>query len=278
MLLDFATLTSAFHDLKIFIAVRVFDADEHGSLPHHRFYHEIERRSSEIGIFSIVLKLFYLQSLYILALQKRVFPDRDLKIPCKFEGFRIPSSAKVSKMGLVYLGIKTIVSKATAPAGDSSPPPSLSQLFRKGSSCLTRKQPCFSMPFSRSLLTPPVDLLLLGVLFVLLATIADSIYALISSSVGRMLTGRVAFQRIQKYVTGGIYISLGVAAAVSGSGKSSPQSRFRSSFDFHVFTEGRRQTRLSCDRNLRKRWHMRIAWSLIWGRFLMACGQPDYAE
>jgi hypothetical protein len=34
-----------------------------------------------------------------------------------------------------------------------------------------------------------------------------------------MITQRKGFQRIQKYVTGGIYISLGVAAAVSGSGK-----------------------------------------------------------
>jgi hypothetical protein len=37
--------------------------------------------------------------------------------------------------------------------------------------------------------------------------------------VGRILTQRASFRRIQKHVTGGIYISLGVAAAVSGSGK-----------------------------------------------------------
>jgi len=36
--------------------------------------------------------------------------------------------------------------------------------------------------------------------------------------VGRVLARGAGFSRIQRYVTGGIYISLGVAAAVSGSG------------------------------------------------------------
>jgi threonine/homoserine/homoserine lactone efflux protein len=127
---------------------------------------------------------------------------------------------------LVYLGIKTIVSKATVSAGDSSPPPSLSQLFRKGFmvQLFNPKTALFFYAFLPQFVDPArgssiLQILLLGVLFVLLATITDSIYALISSGVGRMLTRRVAFQRIQKYVTGGIYISLGVAAAVSGSGK-----------------------------------------------------------
>jgi threonine/homoserine/homoserine lactone efflux protein len=127
---------------------------------------------------------------------------------------------------LVYLGIKTIVSKATAPAGDNSPPPSLSQLFRKGFmvQLFNPKTALFFYAFLPQFVDPArgssiLQILLLGVLFVLLATITDSIYALISSGVGRMLTRRVGFRRIQKYVTGGIYISLGVAAAVSGSGK-----------------------------------------------------------
>ena len=55
--------------------------------------------------------------------------------------------------------------------------------------------------------------------FVLLATITDSTYALVTSGVGKLITQRVGFQKIQKYVTGGIYITLGVAAAVTGSGR-----------------------------------------------------------
>lgn len=127
---------------------------------------------------------------------------------------------------LIYLGIKTIFSKSASPTKDNSSTPSLLQMFRKGFlvNLLNPKTALFFYAFLPQFVNPErgssiLKILLLGALFVVLATITDSTYALLSSSVGRMITQRAGFQRIQKYVTGGIYISLGVAAAVSGSGK-----------------------------------------------------------
>ncbi len=127
---------------------------------------------------------------------------------------------------LIYLGIRTIFSRSVSPAKDDSSTPSLSQMFQKGFlvNLLNPKTALFFYAFLPQFVDPArgssiLQILLLGALFVVLATITDSTYALISSGVGRMITQRAGFQRIQKYVTGGIYISLGVAAAVSGSGK-----------------------------------------------------------
>jgi threonine/homoserine/homoserine lactone efflux protein len=127
---------------------------------------------------------------------------------------------------LVYLGIRTIVSRKTSAAADDSPPPSLSQLFRKGFlvNLLNPKTALFFYAFLPQFVDPArgssiLQILFLGALFVVLATVTDSTYALVSSGIGRIVTSRPGFARIQKYVTGGIYISLGVAAAVSGSGK-----------------------------------------------------------
>ena len=127
---------------------------------------------------------------------------------------------------LIYLGIRTIFTKSASPTRDDSPAPSLSQMFRKGFlvNLLNPKTALFFYAFLPQFVNPArgssiLQILFLGALFVFLATITDSTYALISSSVGRMITQRTGFQRIRKYLTGGIYISLGVAAAVSGSVK-----------------------------------------------------------
>ncbi len=63
------------------------------------------------------------------------------------------------------------------------------------------------------------QILLLGALFVLLASCTDSLYALLGSTVGRWLTKSARFRRIQRYVTGSVYIVLGLTAAVAGSEK-----------------------------------------------------------
>src|SRR5205807_9526001 len=61
------------------------------------------------------------------------------------------------------------------------------------------------------------QILLFGVLFVLLASCTDSLYVLLGSPVGKLLTRNARFRQGQRYVTGGVYIVLGVTAAVTGS-------------------------------------------------------------
>ena len=47
----------------------------------------------------------------------------------------------------------------------------------------------------------------------------DSVYALVTGTAGRWLQHRAGFLRGQRYVSGGVYVTLGVATAISGSGK-----------------------------------------------------------
>jgi threonine/homoserine/homoserine lactone efflux protein len=126
---------------------------------------------------------------------------------------------------LIYLGLRRILSRTVLPDMDSFKP-SLFHLFRRGFlvNLLNPKTALFFYAFLPQFVDPArgssvLQILLLGLIFAMLATITDSSYALVSSRIGRFITGRKGFQKIQKYVTGGIYISLGVAAAVSGVGK-----------------------------------------------------------
>ena len=63
------------------------------------------------------------------------------------------------------------------------------------------------------------QILVFGVLFVLLASCTDCLYALLGSTVGKLLTRNARFRQSQRYVTGGVYIVLGLTAAVTGSEK-----------------------------------------------------------
>jgi threonine/homoserine/homoserine lactone efflux protein len=127
---------------------------------------------------------------------------------------------------LVYLGIRTLVSRAEPTRTEDTPPRTFSQLFGKGFlvNLLNPKTALFFYAFLPQFVDPargkPVyQILFLGAMFVLLATCTDSIYALIGSGVGRFITGRARFHKIQRYVTGGIYLALGIVAAVSGKGQ-----------------------------------------------------------
>jgi threonine/homoserine/homoserine lactone efflux protein len=63
------------------------------------------------------------------------------------------------------------------------------------------------------------QILLFGVLFVLLASCTDCLYALLSSMVGNILSRNGHIWRVQRYVTGSVYIVLGVTTAIVGSEK-----------------------------------------------------------
>ena len=61
--------------------------------------------------------------------------------------------------------------------------------------------------------------LLLGLTLVALGICTDSIYALLAGTVGNWLKRRSSLQKRQRYISGGIYLALGVVSALSGRGK-----------------------------------------------------------
>ena len=64
-----------------------------------------------------------------------------------------------------------------------------------------------------------LQMLLLGVVFNAMGICIGVMYALLAGTIGNWLKTHVPFLRLQRYVTGGILITLGVAAALSGSGR-----------------------------------------------------------
>ncbi len=127
---------------------------------------------------------------------------------------------------LIYLGIRALLSKGEPTGEDAPASRSFSELFRKGFvvNILNPKTALFFYAFLPQFVdpgrgSPVLQILTLGGIFVLMATCTDSAYALVGSGVGRLVTRRPGFQRVQRYVSAGIYFALGVAAAVSGEGK-----------------------------------------------------------
>jgi threonine/homoserine/homoserine lactone efflux protein len=64
---------------------------------------------------------------------------------------------------------------------------------------------------------PAVQIAVLGILFALLGLVTDSLWAVAAGTAGGVLRGSRRFVRTQRYVTGTVYVGLGVATALTGS-------------------------------------------------------------
>jgi threonine/homoserine/homoserine lactone efflux protein len=69
---------------------------------------------------------------------------------------------------------------------------------------------------------PAAQIAFLGVLFALLGLVTDSLWALAAGTAGGLLRRSRRFVRTQRYVTGTVYVGLGVATAFAGPGEDQP--------------------------------------------------------
>jgi threonine/homoserine/homoserine lactone efflux protein len=126
---------------------------------------------------------------------------------------------------LIYLGVRLLLSQpATDTAADvSAAPRSLRRLFTDGIivSILNPKIAVFFLAFLPQFVEPhrgqvQQQILLLGLVYVGLALITDSGYALLSGYLRHWVGGRVMQGPVPRYASGVVYIGLGVGTALTG--------------------------------------------------------------
>lgn len=127
---------------------------------------------------------------------------------------------------LIFLGIQRLRSKASisAEAKADVRRNSLARIFGQGIvvNILNPKTALFFFAFLPQFIDPvrghvATQIASLGVLFACLGTTSDSLWALFSGSVAGWLRGNPNWMRGERYVSGGILISLGLATGFAGS-------------------------------------------------------------
>jgi threonine/homoserine/homoserine lactone efflux protein len=124
---------------------------------------------------------------------------------------------------LIYLGLRTLLAPGPTAGSEASTPRSLYRLFTDGVvvSVLNPKIAVFFLAFLPQFVEPsrgPVaqQVLSLGLIYVALALVTDSGYALLAGSLRHWLGGRVVQGPLPRYVSGALYLGLGVSTALSG--------------------------------------------------------------
>ena len=122
---------------------------------------------------------------------------------------------------LVYLGIRTLLARSS-PTDVTSTPISPGRLFTDGVivSVFNPKIALFFLAYLPQFVDPgkgsiTQQVFLLGVIYVALALITDGTYALLAGTLRRWLRGRVMRGSAPRYLSGSLYLGLGVNAALA---------------------------------------------------------------
>lgn len=127
---------------------------------------------------------------------------------------------------LIYLGVKTLLTREKVVETETVEEKSLSRAFYQGIlvSLLNPKAALFFFAFLPQFVdakrgSAAAQIMFLGAIVVVLGALSDSIYAFLSGSVGNLLRGNLKLLRAQRYFAGSVYIGLGAMAALTGSTK-----------------------------------------------------------
>ena len=123
---------------------------------------------------------------------------------------------------LIYIGVRRLRDRESRMIREGGAPTRLRRAFVDGVvvNVLNPKTGLFFLAFLPQFVTEArghvgEQIVALGVVFVLLGAVTDSLYALTAGSAARWLRGQPRFLAGARWVTGGLYISLGLAAALS---------------------------------------------------------------
>jgi threonine/homoserine/homoserine lactone efflux protein len=124
---------------------------------------------------------------------------------------------------LIYLGIRVLRGGDSGILEGATGQPNLRNIFSQGVlvNLLNPKTALFFLAFLPQFVDPTrghatLQIFQLGVLFALLGWLSDSIWALLAGTLAGCLRSSVRLRRIQRNVSGGALIVLGLASAFSG--------------------------------------------------------------
>lgn len=119
---------------------------------------------------------------------------------------------------LIYLGIRTLRQPVSTHKIGAPPRQSLRRIFSQGIvvNLLNPKTALFFFAFLPQFVdvdrgSAPLQIVVLGLIFITLAIVSDSLYALLAGALGQRLQPNSAFLQRQRYMVGSVYIGLGMA-------------------------------------------------------------------
>jgi threonine/homoserine/homoserine lactone efflux protein len=123
---------------------------------------------------------------------------------------------------LIALGLRRILTRPRPERAERGTGGGLRRLFLHGVvvNVLNPKTALFFFAFLPQFVDPARgavagQVFVLGLTFALLGLLSDGLYALAAGAAATRLRGSRAFTRAERYVSGGVFLGLGVAAAVS---------------------------------------------------------------
>jgi len=123
---------------------------------------------------------------------------------------------------LIWLGVTTLLRKGDGRIGGHVAQEGHGRVYRRGVvvNVLNPKTAIFFLAFLPQFVDPdrPVrpQLAVLGLVFVVLALASDSLWALAAGSAAGVLRGSARFLRVQRRISGTVFIGLGLATALAG--------------------------------------------------------------
>ncbi len=128
---------------------------------------------------------------------------------------------------LIYIGVRRLLSRGDPPVEILDlPRRSLWRLYSDGFivNLLNPKTALFFLAFLPQWIDAakggvPSQIAFLGLLFAGMGLMSDGTYALLAGTAGGWMRRRRGFLKAERYVTGGVFIGLGVTAAIAGDGR-----------------------------------------------------------